>query len=259
MTLASALYPGRVTHARARPRRHALAYRVYMMLLDLDELDILAHRFRWFSLDRFNLLSFYQADHGDRSPRRLKTQIEARLAEAGIPAGGAIRLLCYPRVLGYVFNPISTFFCHRPDGSLAALLYEVNNTFGQRHSYLIEVAADATPPIRQHCAKAFHVSPFMAMAMDCDFTVHPPGTKVSLTVRGSDAEGPLITANFTGTRQPLSNPNLLATFLRHPMLALKVVGGIHWEALKIIAKGIRLHPRPSPPAFSVTVVRQPPP
>ena len=255
MSLRSAIYSGLVTHARTRPRRHDLAYRVYTMLIDLDELPELATRFRWFSVDRFNLLSFNGRDHGDGSCAPLKAQIEARLADAGLAAGGAIRMLCYPRVLGAAFNPLTTYFCHRPDGGLAAVLYEVNNTFGQRHSYLIEVTDPEARPIRQQCDKAFYVSPFMAMDMRYDFALRPPEDSVSVTVRGSDADGTLITANFTGARRELCNRSLLATFLRHPLLALKVVGGIHWEALKIVAKGLRLHPRPPAPAEPVSIVR----
>ena len=252
--MASALYPGLVTHARTRPRRHRLAYRVYTVLLDLDEVPELHRRLRLFSAGRFNLMSFHAADHGDGSATPLRAQIEARLAAAGIVGGGAIRVLCYPRVLGLVFNPLSTFFCHRPDGGLAAILYEVNNTFGERHSYLIPVE-EGGGVVRQSCAKAFYVSPFMDMAMTYDFTVRPPGADVAVTVRGSDAEGTLITASFSGTRRELGDGAILATFLRHPLLAAKVVGGIHWEALKMVLKGLRLRPRPAPPVEAVTVVR----
>ncbi len=255
MSWRSALYVGQVAHARARPRRHRLSYRLYSMLFDLDELPALSRRLRLFGHNRFALLSFHDRDHGDGSATPLRAQIDARLAEAGIAAGGRIAVLCYPRVLGTAFNPLSTFFCHRPDGRLAAILYEVNNTFGQRHSYLIPVDSDAVP-VRQSCAKAFYVSPFMAMDLRYDFTVRPPAAEVSITVRGSDAEGTVITANFAGTRRDLSDAALLGAFLRHPLLTLKVLGGIHWEALKLLAKGLRLLPRPAPPAHAVTVVRR---
>ena len=250
----SALYPGVVTHTRTRPRRHRLAYRVYTILIDLDELPALHRRLRLFSAGRFNLISFNERDHGDGSATPLRAQIEKQLAAAGIAAGGAIRVLCYPRVLGMVFNPLSTFFCHRPNGELAAILYEVNNTFGQRHSYLIPTDGVAKP-IRQKCAKMFHVSPFMDMAMTYNFVVHPPSDAVSITVLAGDAEGTLITANFTGQRQQLGDSAIVSTFLRHPLLTAKVVGGIHWEALKMVLKGLRLRPRPAPPAAAVTVVR----
>ena len=252
---ASALYRGLVTHARTRPRRHHLRYRVFTMLLDLDELPALHRRLRLFAHNRFSLLSFHEADHGDGSATPLRQQIDTRLTEAGLPAGGAIRVLCYPRVLGMAFNPLSTFFCHAPDGSLAAILYEVNNTFGQRHAYLIPVEDNATP-IRQSCAKAFYVSPFMDMAMTYHFAVRPPDAHVSVTVHGCDTVGTLITATFAGARQDITDRTLLTTFLRHPLLMLKVIGGIHWEALKLLAKGFRLRARPAPPASPITVVRR---
>ena len=242
----SAIYPGLVTHERTRPHRHRLAYRVYMMLFDLDELPVLDQRYRFFSLDRFNLLSFHTSDHGD-GVTPLRDWIRALLDEAGIAADGPVRVLCYPRVLGSVFNPISTFFCHDANGALAAILYEVNNTFGQRHAYLIPVPDPAARPIRQTCAKALYVSPFMTMDMRYDFTVRPPAQDVTLTVRGSDADGTLITATFAGLKREITDRTLLATFLRHPLLTLKIVGGIHWEALKLLAKGIKptIHTRPA--------------
>ena len=241
--LASGLYRGVVTHARTRPRRHHLSYHVYMMLFDLDELPTLATRFRLFAVNRFALLAFHERDHGDGTTP-LQTWVRTRLATAGISAPGPIRVLCYPRVLGGVFNPISTFFCHHTDGNLAAILYEVNNTFGQRHHYLIAAHDPQARPIRQHCAKALYVSPFMTMDMAYDFAVRPPDHSVSVTVRGRDAQGTLITANFTAERQELSNQTLLTTFLQHPLLALKILASIHWQALRLLAKGIRLTERP---------------
>ncbi len=240
----SALYPGLVTHARTRPRRHELSYRVYMMLVDLDELPALDARFRWFSRGRFNLLSFDARDHGD-GVTPLRDWVRAQLSAAGIVAEGAVRVLCYPRVLGSVFNPISVFFCHGADGQLAAMLYEVNNTFGQRHVYAIAVEDAQARPIRQSCDKALYVSPFMGMDMRYDFVVRPPAAEVAVTVRGSDAEGILIVANFAGRRRELSDRALLGVFFRYPLLALKVVAGIHWEALKLVLKGVRLTRRPA--------------
>jgi DUF1365 family protein len=256
--LASALYEGVVTHARTRPKRHHLSYRVYSLLFDLDELATLDRRLRFFSLDRFNLVSLHTRDHGDGSDTPLRAQVAARLAEAGIDAPGPVRMLCYPRVLGTQFNPLSTYFCHRADGTLAAMLYEVHNTFGQRHTYLIPVADPAARPLRQRCGKDFYVSPFMGMDMRYDFAVRPPEANVSVTVRGSDEAGTLIAANFTGARRALSDGALLSAFVRYPLLTAKVFGGIHWEALKLVLKGIRLHDRPPPPARPVTVVRTAP-
>ena len=136
----SALYVGTVVHQRLKPRRHRLSYRVFSMLIDLDELPQLDRSLRLFRYRRWGALSFHDVDHGDGSDRPLRPWVEACLAEAGIDLnGGSILLLCYPRVFGYVFNPITVYFCRNSDGSVAAIMYEVNNTFRQRHCYLIPV------------------------------------------------------------------------------------------------------------------------
>ncbi|RZJ85763.1 MAG: DUF1365 domain-containing protein, partial [Brevundimonas sp.] len=166
----SALYVGEVVHQRVRTFDHRLRYRTWMVLLDLDELDSLQTRLKRLPRKAFGLISFRSEDHGDRSGSPLRGQVEARLAEAGITdSAHSIRLLTMPRILGYGFNPISVFFCHRADGSVGALLYEVTNTFHERHSYLIAGPADG--PIRQTAEKALFVSPFMDMGMTYDFTV----------------------------------------------------------------------------------------
>ena len=166
-SLASGLYAGVVGHTRLRPRRHALRYRIFMLLLDLDELDRLEADHRLFKVNRPGLLSFHECDHADGGPGGLKAKIAAQLADAGLPGGGPIRLLCMPRVLGFVFNPVSVFFCYRADGAIAAILYEVNNTFGQRHSYLFPARDERL--IVHDCRKEFYVSPFMAMNMRYQF------------------------------------------------------------------------------------------
>ena len=190
------------------------------LLLDLDELPMLARRLRLFSLNRFNLVDFRDRDHGDGSMISLRTQIEQHLRCAGLAVdGGAIRVLCMPRVLGTVFNPLSVFFCYRADGRLQAMLYEVHNTFGERHSYLIPVAdADAQPVLRQSCAKAFHVSPFMDMAMTYHFRITPPAERAVVAIEGSDAEGRLISAAYVGTRHELDRRQS-ATRLPGPAIA----------------------------------------
>ena len=253
----SAIYTGIITHARVKPVKHRLAYRGLYLLLDLDELSDLTQRLRLFSAGRFNVFGFLARDHGDGRDTALRPQIEAHLREAGIePDGGTIRLLCMPRVLGTVFNPLSVYFCHRADGTLAAILYEVHNTFGERHSYLIPVETGATTPvIRQSCAKNFYVSPFMDMALTYHFRVRPPGERVGVVISAHDADGPVMTAAFAGTRETLSDANLVKVFIRHPLLALQVLGGIHWEALKLWRKGMKLRTRPAPPAETVTIAR----
>jgi DUF1365 family protein len=248
----SAIYHGTVMHQRLRPVRHRLRYTLFMFLLDLDELPGLAQRLRLFSRGRFNLFSFHDADHGDGGDG-LRRWIEARLAEAGIDTGGgAIRVLCMPRILGHAFNPISVFFCHSRDGRLAAMLYEVNNTFGERHGYLMPVVGEADP-VRQSCEKRFYVSPFMPMDLTYRFRVSRPGARVSVAIDASGADGKMIATCFAGAHASLTDRALLGCFLRMPVLGLKVLGGIHWEAAKLFARGLRLKPRPVPPKTAVTV------
>ncbi len=249
--MTSALYRGTVVHQRFKPRRHRLRYRLAQMRFDLDAMPAL----RLFSHNRFNLVSFHDRDHLDGSGGSLRGQVEHALTEAGLrPDGGAIRLLCMPRILGHAFNPISVFFCHRRDGRLLALLYEVNNTFGQRHSYLIPVEDPDAATIRQQCDKAFYVSPFMRMDMTYAFRVVPPGETTAVVVHGDDAEGRVITASFTGTRGDLSDAALAGMLLRHGLLSLKVLGAIHWAAVRLWLKGLRIQPRPPAPDHDGTIV-----
>lgn len=251
---ASALYVGEVVHQRVRTFSHRLRYRLWMLLLDLDEVDAVLPRLKWLSRDRFGLVSFHTADHGDRSGRPLRGQVEEHLAAAGIDLdGGPIRLLTMPRILGYGFNPISVFFCHRADGELAALLYEVTNTFQERHSYLVAVPDDARGLVRQTTDKTFFVSPFMDMGLTYDFTVRPPGEAVSVVVSVRRGDEPVLTASFAGARRPLTDARLLGAFVTHPLLTWKVTWGIHWEALKVMLKGARYRHRGAPPRLPVTV------
>ncbi|TAN16641.1 MAG: DUF1365 domain-containing protein [Rhizobiaceae bacterium] len=251
----SALYNGSVMHHRSRPREHRLCYSIYYLLLDLDEVDALADRLCLFSHNRFNLFSFYDRDHGEGAAISPRDRIERHLRESGIESGGQIRLLTMPRILGYAFNPLSIYFCHRRDNSLSAIFYEVNNTFGQRHNYLIPVAPETKAPIRQESRKSFYVSPFMTTDMLYSFSVVPPGKDLAVSVVGRDKEGPLIVAKLVATRQDLTDAALARAFCAYPLLTLKVIAGIYWEALLIWLKGIRLQDRPSPPDQPVTLGR----
>lgn len=252
--VASALYVGSVMHVRMRPRHHRLSYRLFSVLLDLDEIDALDRRLALFSRNRLNLFSFFDRDHADPDGGVLKAQVERLLRVAGLePDGGAVRLLTMPRLLGYAFNPLSVYFCHRRDGSLLAVLYEVNNTFGERHSYLIPVATGEVSPLRQRAEKRFYVSPFMDMELVYSFRVDPPGRALRIAILASDAAGPVLSAVHAATRRPLTDGHLALALIGHPLLTLKVVAGIHWEALRIRAKGVRLRPRPPAPETPVSI------
>ena len=253
MSAGSALYVGSVMHRRLRPRAHRLRHRVFWMLLDLDEIDRLAGRLILFSHNGFNAVSFHDADHGDASATPLRVQITRHLNAAGIPGDGAIRLLCMPRIFGYGFNPLSIYFCHSREGVLTAILYEVHNTFGQRHSYLIPVDPGAGTVVDQQCHKSFYVSPFLDMDMTYAFRVALPGDRVSVAIRGGDRDGPLIVAALAGRRVSLTSATLLSVLLTHPLLTLMVIGAIHWHALRMLLKGYRLQARPDAPATPVTI------
>lgn len=254
----SCLYFGRVMHKRLRPFRHRLDYRVFSLYLDLDELPALARRLRLFSHNRWNLFAFQDRDHGARDGAPLRAWIDGRLAEAGIDLeGGAVRLLCFPRVLGYVFNPLTIWFCHHRSGRLAAVLYEVRNTFGEKHGYLIPVDPARAPgaPILQSCDKAFYVSPFIAMTATYHFRLAEPDERLAVLIRQWTPEGELLIASQTGQRRPLTDARLAGAFFAYPLMTLKVIGAIHWHALKLWRKGAKIVPRPAPPARAVSHVR----
>jgi uncharacterized protein len=244
---AAALYFGEVMHARLKPMGHRFNYRVMSLLIDLDRLEEANRQCSLFAVNRAALYSFNEADHGERDGSSLRAYAQARADEHGIDlAGGRVLLLCYPRLLGYTFNPLSVYFCYRSDGGLALLIYEVRNTFGDIHAYVLPVqpghVSDAG--IRQHHDKQFYVSPFIDMAMRYHFRISPPAESVRLRILETDREGPLLAASFSGRRRALTTPALLWSAISLPLVTLKIMAAIHWEALRLWLKGARLAPRP---------------
>ncbi|MET0314466.1 MAG: DUF1365 domain-containing protein [Hansschlegelia sp.] len=246
---AASLYPGVVRHSRLKPKRHRFAYKVFSLLIDVDRLDEAAALSRLFSVGRFNLTSFRESDHGDGSP--LGPYVRGLLAKEGVDLeGGRVLLLCYPRILGYVFNPLSVYWCYGADGVLKALVYEVTNTFHERHSYVAPVRDEERvgATIVQGRDKLLYVSPFIQMGMRYAFRLRPPDDGVRISILESDAEGPLLLASFRGERRALTNAALLRLCGGLPLMTLKVTAAIHWEALRLLLKGVRLADHPSPPA-----------
>ncbi len=247
----SALYFGHVWHHRVRPRVHRFRYSVMSMLLDLDEIGELGRRLRFFSHNRFNLYAFYDRDHGSGTPGGLKPQILRQLEQHGIDLGnGKILLLCYPRILGFVFNPLSVYYCYDAKANLKAMLYEVSNTFGQRHSYLLPASSGL--PVRHEVDKCFYVSPFMPQDCRYHFRIQPPGRRIGVHIEQSHNNAVIFRASFCGEQRTLSDRTLLQACLRYPLMTLKVIAGIHWEALRLWCKGMRLQPKPAPPALTLT-------
>lgn len=248
----SALYVGSVRHRRLRPRTHQLRYRMFSILLDLDELDALDRRLRLFSRNRFNLIAFHDRDHGDGSRKPLRAQVESHVRATGLAEPvGTIELLAMPRVLGFVFNPISLYFCYGRDGALLAILYEVSNTFGERHTYVMPVASNGTD-VRQDCAKRFHVSPFLPMNLRYAFRMRPPGQSLLVAINVLDAQGPILVAVQTGIRRELSDAELVRVTLTHPLMTWKVVAGILWEAARLWIKRVPVHRHISAPTPSAS-------
>jgi DUF1365 family protein len=247
---AAALYVGRVMHARLKPVGHRFSYRVMSLLIDLDRLDLADRLSPLFGVNRPALYSFHEADHGDRDGSPLRQYVQRQARERGIDlTGGRVLLLCYPRLLGYTFNPLSVYFCYRADGEPALLIYEVRNTFGDVHAYVLPVErSDAGPAgIRQTQDKRFYVSPFIEMAVRYHFRILPPKDRVKLRILETDSDGPLLAASFIGHRRSLTTRELLRCFGLFPLVTLKVTAAIHWEALRLWLKGVRLVPGPGKP------------
>lgn len=248
----SGLYVGRVTHTRLRPVHHHFEYRVFYGLFDIDELPQLGRSLRLFSFEGRNLVSLRSRDHGPDDGSDLRTWATRRLDDAGVDIeGGPIRLLAFPRVLGYVFNPISVWYCHGPGGELRAIMHEVRNTFGDKHTYVVPVDGDDT---RHGFDKRLHVSPFMDMDSRYEFAMNVPGERLALGIRQHDDDGELFRAGLRGERRPFSDKELAKLLVTHPFVTLKAVAAIHLQAVRLWRKRVPFHRRPEPAEVPHSVV-----
>ncbi len=253
----SNIYEGRVFHQRQRPRKHRLSYRVFSLLIDLDELPQLHRHLNLFSHNQFNLFSFWDKDYGPGKRESLAQYARKILCDFGCDlTNGSIKLLCYPRIFGYVFNPLSVYYCYDASSALKVIICEVSNTFNERHSYLIKVGQTKGQQGAYSCKKKFYVSPFMDMESTYHFHITSPADRLTVFIDQHDEEGPLLKASFSGYSKALSDKTLFALLLRYPLMSVKVIGGIHLEALILWRKGLKISTRPTPPENPITLVNE---
>jgi len=237
--MTSSIYNGAVIHKRFKPKKHFFKYNVFSLLIDLSELEDLDKRIKFFSFNKFNLVSFHEKDHGHRDGSSLVEWIKKNLNENNINSKDIrIKLLCYPRIFGYVFNPLSVFFIYDSSEKLISILYEVKNTFGEQHTYIFKVKDDAN--LFQHnCSKKFHVSPFIEMNCNYFFRILKPGEKISVIIDQYQTDEKILYASQDGKRVDFTSKELLKSYLKHPLMTFKIISAIHYEAFKLWTKGIK--------------------
>ncbi len=231
----SCIYNGTVTHQRFKPIKHSLKYKTFSLLIDLDELKILDKKISIFSLNKFNIFSFYTKDHGERDGSSIKEWVLKNIKKFNISKNiTKITLLCYPRIFGYVFNPLSIFYCYE-NNDLRSIFYEVKNTFNEQHTYIFKIKNNEN--IQQKCKKKFYVSPFMDMETYYNFKLLNPEKKLSVFIKQSDKKETILTATQTGDRKEFSVKQLMINFFKYPLMTIKIIGSIHYEALLLWKKG----------------------
>ena len=237
----SCIYNGVVTHKRFKPIKHFLKYKTFSFFIDLDEIEKLDKDNIIFSFNRFNIFSFYNKDHGDRDGKSLKAWVIDNLKKFNINEKiNKIKLLCYPRIFGYVFNPLSIFYCYQ-DGELKVVFYEVKNTFNEQHTYIFKVKDSNV--VTQKCKKKFYVSPFMNMDTYYSFRLLNPNEKLSVSIKQTDKKDTILTAVQTGERKDFNLKQLVINFFKYPLMTIKIISAIHFEALLLWKKGAKYKKR----------------
>ena len=235
----SKIYTGKVIHKRFKPKEHYFKYNVFSLLIDLNELEEINKYIKFFSYNKFNIISFYDKDHGDRDGSSIKLWVEKNLKSIGIMTEDiSIKLLCYPRIFGYVFNPLSTYFIYNKHSELISIFYEVKNTFGEQHTYIFKAQDEKT--VQNKCKKKFYVSPFIEMDCEYHFKTLNPREQLSVVINQNDKDGKLLFASQDGISKDFNNKNLILSYLTHPLMTFKIIGAIHYEAFKLWAKRIKL-------------------
>jgi DUF1365 family protein len=208
----SAIYNGHVVHKRFKPKVHYFKYKVFSLLIDLSELEILDKKVNFFSFNKFNLISFYEKDHGERDGSSLKLWVKKNLEKNNIQVNNIkIRILCYPRIFGFVFNPLSVFYVYNLEDQLISILYEVKNTFGEQHTYIFKVTKDSN--LIQN--------------------------NISVIIDQYDSKDKILYASQDGFRSDFNTKHLIKSYLKHPIMTFKIILAIHYEAFKLWTKGIK--------------------
>lgn len=236
----SKLYIGRVMHMRLRPVTHQFRYRVFSLLLDVDRIDETLSKLRVIKRNGFNLFSFYDADHGARDGSPIRPWLESILAAENIPSPKRISLLSFPRVLGFTFNPISVFFCFDDADQMTSVVYEVKNTFGDQVPYVIPIDPKQKCHRHQHI-KQMYVSPFIELDQTYRFSLNAPEETLSLRIKQSGRDGETLIATHNADAVELTDAALIKVLFTHPLMTLKVVAGIHFEAFRLFFKGVKFN------------------
>jgi len=248
----SALYVGTLRHRRFTPRPHSFSYTVYMAFLDVDRLPELMKISPLASYNKWNLTAYCEQDHFGAPHQSLRTRLAADAAAHGLALpDGQIFLLTHLRYLGYVFNPVSFYYFYDRDGNLSMLMAEVNSTFGERHNYWLTGACEreSTAAKRYTTAKKMHVSPFMSMDLDYDWIFSPPSQSLVAHINTLAAGRPFFDATLQLERRPWEAPSLHRALATYPLMTLRVIAAIHWQALNLWLKKVPVftHPRKLPP------------
>ena len=236
--MTSCIYNGTVIHKRFKPKIHFFKYKVFSLLIDLSELDNLDKKIGFFSYNKFNLISFFDKDHGDRDGSSVISWVKKNLKENDVNCENIrIKLLCYPRIFGYVFNPLSIFYVYDKNDKLISLLYEVKNTFGEQHTYIFKIKENNL--LQHNCEKKFHVSPFIEMNCSYFFRTLKPADKISIIIDQYQLNEKILYASQDGKRTDFTTSELIKSYLKHPLMTFKVIVAIHFEAFKLWTKGIK--------------------